>query len=216
MRGSATADPRGPRDPRVAAAFAAVPRAPFLPPDQQRFAGVDRALPIGYDVTNSQPSTVRAMLELLAVRPGDRVLDVGCGSGWTTALLARLTGPEGHVTGVELIPEVLAACRVALGVVPGHKHRKPPATGAFDPGLPQIELHQAIPGELGWPDGAPYERILVSADAAHIPVPLVEQLTPDGTLVGPVRGRMRRIHRRPGTTPQVEEHGHYVFVPLVS
>ncbi|QSR24793.1 protein-L-isoaspartate carboxylmethyltransferase [Nocardioides aromaticivorans] len=213
MRGSATGDPR---DPHVAAAFAAVPRARFLPPDQQRFADVDRALPIGYDVTNSQPSTVRAMLELLAVRPGDRVLDVGCGSGWTTALLAHLTGPEGHVTGVELIPEVLASCRRTLGVVPDEKHRNPSASGAFRQGLPQIELHQARPGELGWPDGAPYDRILVSADAAHVPVPLVEQLTPDGTLVGPVRGRMLRIHRRPGSTPQVEEHGRYVFVPLVS
>lgn len=198
MRGSGTADPP---DSRVAAAFAAVPRAPFLPPDQQRFAGVDRALPIGYDVTNSQPSTVRAMLELLGVRPGDRVLDVGCGSGWTTALLAHLTGPDGHVTGVERIPEVLASCRRTLGVVPGPPH---------------IELHQALPGELGWPDGAPYDRILVSADAAHVPVPLVEQLTPDGTLVGPVRGRMLRIHRRPGAAPLVEEHGRYVFVPLVS
>jgi len=201
VRGSATADPRGPRDPRVAAAFAAVPRAPFLPPDQQRFAGVDRALPIGYDVTNSQPSTVRAMLELLAVRPGDRVLDVGCGSGWTTALLAHLTGSDGHVTGVEIIPEVLAACRRALAAVPG---------------APHIELRQALPGTLGWPDAAPYDRILVSADAEHVPVPLVEQLTPDGTLVGPVRGRMLRIHRRPGSTPEVEEHGRYIFVPLVS
>lgn len=207
---------RDPRDPRVAAAFAAVPRAPFLPPDQQGFAGVDRALPIGYDVTNSQPSTVRAMLELLAVRPGDRVLDVGCGSGWTTALLAHLTGPDGHVTGVEIIPEVLSACARALGVVPGQKHRNSAGTGAFDPGLPPLELHQARPGVLGWPDGAPYDRILVSADAAHIPVALVEQLTADGTLVGPVRGRMLRIHRRPGSTPQVEEHGRYVFVPLVS
>ena len=213
MRGSATGDSR---DPRVAAAFAAVPRAPFLPPDQQRFAGVDRALPIGYDVTNSQPSTVRAMLELLAVRPGDRVLDVGCGSGWTTALLAHLTGPDGHVTGVELIPEVLASCRRALGIVPDEKHRDPAESGAFRQGLSQIELHQALRGELGWPEGAPYDRILVSADAAHVPVPLVAQLTPDGTLVGPVRGRMLRIHRRPGSPPQVEEHGRYVFVPLVS
>lgn len=213
MPGSATAD-RPAR--RVAAALAAVPRARFLPPDQQRFADVDRPLPIGYDVTNSQPSTVRAMLALLAVQPGDRVLDVGCGSGWTTALLAHLTAPDGHVTGVEIIPEVLAACGRALGTVPDEKHRNPSGSGAFRQGLPQIELHQALPGELGWPQGAPYDRVLVSADAAHVPLPLVEQLTPDGILVGPVRGRMLRIHRRPGSTPLVEEHGRYLFVPLVS
>ncbi|HWJ09204.1 MAG TPA: protein-L-isoaspartate O-methyltransferase [Nocardioides sp.] len=213
MPGSATAEPP---DPRIAAAFAAVPRARFLPPDQQRFADVDRALPIGYDVTNSQPSTVRAMLALLDVRPGDRVLDVGCGSGWTTALLAHLTSPGGHVTGVEIIPEVLASCRRSLGIVPDEKHRNSPQPGAFDPGLPHVELHQAVPGELGWPAGAPYDRVLVSADAEHVPVPLIEQLTPDGILVGPVRGRMLRIRRRSGTTPEVEEHGRYVFVPLVS
>ncbi len=81
-------------------AFAAAPRAQFLPESEKRFAGLDRPLPIGHGQTNSQPTTVRHLLQHLDVRPGQRVLDVGCGSGWTTALLAHLVGPQGSVTGV--------------------------------------------------------------------------------------------------------------------
>jgi len=183
---------------RLDRAFAAVPREPFLPPDQRRFAGVDHALPIGYDVTNSQPSTVRTMLELLDARPGDRVLDVGCGSGWTTALLAELVGRAGSIVGVEIVPEVLALSAANVGDAPG------------------IELHLAESGVLGWPAGAPYDRILVSADAAELPDELVTQLSPGGVLVGPVRGEMLRVRRRPGEPPGVERHGRYVFVPLRS
>ena len=88
-------------------AFAAVPRADFLPPDQRAYAHQDRPLAIGFGATNSQPWTVRYMLRLLDARPGDRVLDVGSGSGWTTALLAHLTGP-GKVWFQSLTPAKLA------------------------------------------------------------------------------------------------------------
>jgi protein-L-isoaspartate(D-aspartate) O-methyltransferase len=105
-----------PADPSpLDAAFAAAPRRGFLPRDQRRHAGHDGPLPIGHGQTSSQPRTVAAMLRLLDVRPGHRVLDVGAGSGWTTALLAHLVGDEGRVEGVEVVPELVgsAAVRVA-------------------------------------------------------------------------------------------------------
>ena len=91
----------------VAEAFAAMPREGFLHRGERRSAAYDGPLPIGHGQTNSQPSTVEAMLRLLDVRRGQKVLDVGCGSGWTTALLAHLTGPTGRVLGVELEPELV-------------------------------------------------------------------------------------------------------------
>src|SRR5215510_985333 len=91
---------------RVAEAFAAVPREGFLRDRDRSSAAYDGPLPIGHGQTNSQPRTVESMLRLLDVKPGHKVLDVGSGSGWTTALLARLTGPTGRVLGVELEPEL--------------------------------------------------------------------------------------------------------------
>src|SRR3954449_6073802 len=92
---------------RVAEAFAAMPREWFLPEGEQKRAAFDGPLPIGHGQTNSQPRTVEAMLRLLEVRPGQRVLEVGSGSGWTTALLAHLVGPSGSVSGVELEPSLV-------------------------------------------------------------------------------------------------------------
>ncbi len=182
----------------LADAFATTPREDFLPEHQRRFAAVDRALPIGWGQTNSQPSTVRSMLRLLDVRPGQRVLDVGCGSGWTTVLLARLVGPTGQVVGVEIVPELVDFGRANL------------ATQR----LPQARIEPAVPGVLGLPDGAPYDRILVSAEASRLPLPLVEQLRVGGVLVVPVNGWMHEV-RRTEAEPTVVRRGGYSFVPLV-
>ncbi len=194
-------------DPRagVAWAFAAVPRADFLPEGERGQAGLDEPVPIGYGQTSSQPSTVRAMLELLDVRPGQRVLDVGAGSGWTTALLARLTGPTGAVVGVERVPELAAAASAAVASAD----------------LTWAHVHTAEPHVLGAPDAGPYDRILVSAMARRLPLELVSQLVPGGVMVLPVHGRMLRVVRRPPpdddpADAQVSEHGWYRFVPLVT
>ena len=183
---------------RVGDAFQHVRRVDFLPPDQRGFAGDDRALPIGHRQTNSQPSTVRAMLELLETAPGHRVLDVGCGSGWTTALLGHLVGPQGSVCGVEIVPELVAWGRENLA--------------AYD--MAWAGITQAVPGQLGLPDLAPFDRILVSAEAHSLPRPLVDQLVLGGVMVVPVAGRMSQVRRTDGE-PSVGHHGYYSFVPLI-
>ncbi|HEX8780215.1 MAG TPA: methyltransferase domain-containing protein [Nocardioides sp.] len=181
---------------RVRAAFDATPRGQFLPEAVRRRARFDGPLDIGHHQTNSQPRTVADMLRLLDVQPGHSVLDVGSGSGWTTALLAHLVGEHGRVRGVEVVPELVTTGRANLERV----------------GRPWASIEQAAPDVLGLPDHAPYDRILVSAEARRLPQELVDQLTDDGVLVVPVAGWMQRV-TMPG--PTVTEHGAYRFVPLV-
>lgn len=183
---------------RLDDAFAALPRAQFLPEDQRPYAAQDRPLPIGEGQTSSQPSTVRAMLALLDVRPGQRVLDVGAGSGWTTALLARLVGPTGRVVGVEL------EARLAEWG----------AQNLARAGMPWASLEPATEGVLGRPDLAPFDRILVSAMASRLPEELVEQVARPGRMVVPVAGTMLLVVRDDAGQVTVHRHGAYSFVPL--
>ncbi|WP_210649605.1 protein-L-isoaspartate O-methyltransferase [Nocardioides sp. SYSU D00065] len=179
----------------VQAAFEATPRRDFLPRGVRRRASYDGPLAIAAGQTNSQPRTVADMLRLLDVRPGQRVLDVGAGSGWSTALLAHLVGPTGSVLGVELEPRL-----VRFG-----------AANLARTARPWASIRLATPGVLGDPAGAPYDRVLVSAQPESLPPALVEQLADDGVLVIPVAGTMLRV-TNPGAV--VTEHGHYRFVPL--
>jgi len=181
----------------VEAAFAATPRPGFLPADQREQAGHDGPLEIGYGQTNSQPSTVAAMLRLLDVRAGQRVLDVGSGSGWTTALLAHLVGRHGHVRGIEVVPELVTVGAANLA--------------ATD--RPWASISAAAPEVLGDPDHAPYDRILVSAEARRMPTELLDQLADAGRMVVPVAGVMR-LAVRDGNRFRESRHGHYRFVPL--
>lgn len=184
----------------VHSAFDAVPRIPFLPKSMRKHSQADRPLPLAQGQTNSQPSTVSAMLELLDVRPGHRVLDVGAGSGWTTALLAHLVGPDGYVLGVERIADLALGARAALD-----------ETGPW----PQASIQVATPGVLGAPLEGPFDRILVSAAATHLPHGLVRQLGPEGVMVLPVDGVMTRVQREDDGTTRITQHGLYVFVPLI-
>ena len=181
----------------VDAAFAAHPRSGFLPRAQVGRAAYDGPLQIGGGQTCSQPRTVAAMLRLLDVRPGQHVLDVGSGSGWTTALLAHLTGPDGDVVGVEIDPAL---------VVLGAAHLAATAQ-------PWAVVRAAEPGVLGAPDEAPWDRILVSAAPRHLPETLVTQLGDDARMVIPVAGEMLLVARVSGVR-RLSRHGAYRFVPL--
>jgi protein-L-isoaspartate(D-aspartate) O-methyltransferase len=182
---------------RVSQAFAATPRSWFLPRLARGRAAYDGPIQIGRGQTNSQPRTVAAMLRLLEVGPGDRVLDVGSGSGWTTALLAELTGSTGEVIGVELEPTLVEFGRANLARV----------------ARPWARIERALPGVLGWPDEAPYDRVLVSAQPRALPQQLVDQVAVGGRLVIPVGGTMLLV-RRTASGAEVSEHGGYRFVPL--
>lgn len=138
------------------------------------------------------------MLTLVDPCPGQHILDVGSGSGWTTALLATLVGPAGRVVGVERVPELTAWGRTNLC--------------RYDVGWATID--QADPDHLGHPGLAPYDRILVSAMARELPPELVEQVAPGGRMVIPVAGRLSVVDRGLDGDVHVRRVGHYAFVPL--
>lgn len=201
---------------RLDAAFEAAPRRWFLPFEVRDRWREDRPLALAHGMTNSQPSTVRDMLSLLDVPgpsqgpdgSGARVLDVGSGSGWTTALLAHLVGSGGSVLGVEIEPDLVALGRA-------HLARAVEEAPHCDSPVARARIQEATPGVLGAPQEAPFDRILVSAMATSLPEALVAQLAPAGVLVVPVDGRMMRVRLRPPPEPPlVEEFGGYRFVPL--
>ena len=183
----------------VRAALRSVPREGFLPAELRPFAAEDRPLPIGHGQTNSQPTTVAHMLTLLDAQPGERILDVGCGSGWTTGLLGHLVGRTGTVRGVELIDELIDPARRSLALL---------SQG-------WVSVEAAAAGVLGLPEHAPFDKILVSAQAHRLPAPLLEQLAAPGRMVVPVSERMMVFDRDGAGHDTVRRLGTYSFVPLI-
>ena len=159
---------RGVRDPRVLDAMATIPRERFVPPAVRTSAYEDHPLPIDFGQTISQPFIVAYMTELLAVTPDAKVLEIGTGSGYQTAVLARLARTVHSVERLDALRERAAQTISALR-------------------LNNIVLHTGD-GSLGLPAFAPFDRIIVTAAAPRVPPPLVVQLTDGGRLVIPVGG----------------------------
>ncbi len=191
---------RGITDLRVLNAFNTVPREAFVPVSLQDLAYDDRPLPIGEGQTISQPFVVAAMMQLLDLRPSDRVLEVGAGSGYAAAILAMI------------VAEVYALERLA------------PLARRAARRLERLEfanVHLAHgDGTMGWPEHAPFDGILVSAGGPAVPPVLREQLAPGGRLIMPVGPESRRqtlvlVTRTAEGGFESRSYGRVAFVPLI-
>jgi protein-L-isoaspartate(D-aspartate) O-methyltransferase len=197
---------RGIRDERVLDAMGRIPRDRFVPDRERRRAYADEAVPIPDGQTISQPYMVATMTELLAVAPGDRVLELGTGSGYQAAILAALGA---HVTSLERHPDLAASARQRLDEL---------AAVAGLEAVPARIVIRVADGSLGDPAGGPYDGIIVTAAAPSIPIELRDQLADGGRLVIPVGSRdqqvlMRAVRR--GDDWIDTPHGACVFVPLI-
>jgi len=185
-------------DPRVIGALMAVPREAFVPPEHQPSAYANVPLPIGEGQTISQPLVVGLMTQALRLSGRERVLEVGTGSGYQAAVLSRLAA---RIVSVERIPALAERARRVL-------HRL---------GCENVEVHVSN-GSLGWPSGAPYDAIAVTAAAPAVPPALVAQLTEGGRLVVPVGGRAGQhlaLVVRHGRRTDTQALGPVRFVPLL-
>jgi len=187
----------GIRDERVLSAMRAVPRELFVPPEEESLAYEDRALPIDAGQTISQPYMVALMTEQLALQGNEEVLEIGTGSGYQAAVLARLCQ---RVTSIERIASLSASARRRLESL----H------------IGNVECLVGD-GSVGWPNGAPYSGIIVTAGAPEIPWPLYDQLADGGRLVVPVGAGTQMlktvIHRADG--PEIRDVCGCTFVPLI-
>jgi protein-L-isoaspartate(D-aspartate) O-methyltransferase len=193
-------DLRGLVSEPVIMAMSRVPRELFVPEHLERRAYDDTPLPIGLDQTISAPHMVAVMCELLDLRPGMKVLEVGGGSGYHAAVLAVLVGPKGHVYSVERKPELVVQARKNLEKA----------------GIMNVSMIEAD-GSLGLPEHAPYDRISVAAAAPQIPESLKHQLIVGGKMVLPV-GRYRQellLVTRKDEGFEVEAKMGVIFVPLI-
>jgi protein-L-isoaspartate(D-aspartate) O-methyltransferase len=188
----------GIRDTRVLAAIAATPREFFVDETQYNLAYEDRALPIDMGQTISQPLMVATMTQALQLRGQERVLEIGTGSGYQAAILARLAG---HVYSVERIQQLACSAFTRLSKL----------------GIDNVTIYVGD-GSLGWPEQAPYDRIIVTAAAPDVPAHLFNQLASWGMMVIPVgrpdRQELLVVHRAPWG-PEVRSLGGCLFVPLL-
>ena len=190
----------GIRDTRVLDAIRATPRERFVPDDLRGAAYDNTALPIGYRQTISQPGVVAMMTEALAVEPHMRVLEIGTGSGYQAAVLARLAA---EVYSVEIVAELGERARHVLAEL----------------GVANVHIRVAD-GNAGWPEEAPFDRIIATAAAKRLPPKLLEQLAADGVLVMPLEEpngdqNLVRVTKGSDGRPNVSRFCPVRFVPFV-
>jgi len=191
---------RGRVSDRVLEAMEDTPRELFVPDRVRQMAYMDHPLPIGDGQTISAPHMVAIMCDLLDLGEGMRVLDVGTGSGYHAAVIAKLVGPEGHVYSIERVATLVAFARNNL----------------WEAGIENVTVVEGD-GSRGLPDHAPFDRINVAATAPKVPEPLQAQLKVGGKLVIPVGSCYQELLLVVRTEEgfEAEQHGGVVFVPLI-
>jgi len=191
---------KGITDERVLQAMEQVPRHLFMPAELQHKAYVDKAFPIGEEQTISQPYTVAYQTQLLSLEPGDKVMEVGSGSGYQAAVLAQMGAEVYTIERQKKLFDRLKSFDFL-------KHYK--------------NLHLCYgDGFKGWPRKAPFDKILITAAPEEIPLALMEQLKPGGAMVAPVgkpgMQRMLRLTKEPDNTITQETFDHFSFVPMLT
>jgi len=186
---------------RIIDAFSKIRRVDFVPEDLESAAQANIPLPIGQGQTISQPLTVAFMLEKLEPLPGNKILDVGSGSGWTAVLLAHIVGEKGKVIGMERIKEL---CDFGINNVSKYH--------LIEGGRVKIICAD---GTKGYVNEAPYDRILVSAAAREVPKELKKQLKVGGRLVIPVGSSIWVLEKISDKDFREKEYPGFAFVPLV-
>ena len=207
------------KTPRIIEAFRNIKRADFLPDDLKDLAELNEALAIGLGQTISQPLVVAFMLELLKPNPGEKILDIGSGSGWTTALLAEIVKDKGKVIGIEIIPELAEFGRKNVAKY-----------NFIEKGIAQI---LCADGSKGYEKESPYDRVLVSATSNvasaslqaespepsrrnELPKAWKEQLEIGGRIVAPIGNSIWLFIKKSKDEFEQIEYPGFVFVPLIT
>lgn len=186
---------------KIIKAFEAIKRVDFLPENVKDLAELNEALPIGWGQTISQPLVVAFMLELLKPEKGDKILDVGSGSGWTSALLAHIVGKEGKIIAIEIIPELTEF---------GKKNVK--KYNFVEKGIVKFVCAD---GSRGYENEAPFDKILASASARQAPKAWKEQLKIGGRIVTPIGSSIWLFLKKSDKEFEGTEYPGFVFVPLI-
>ncbi len=187
---------------RVISAFRQLDRADFVPSELKESAYIDTALPTTAGQTISQPLVVAFMLELLAPKAGQTILDIGAGSGWTSALLAQIVGPKGHVFAIERSKEVSQFGQANLKKYPE---------------LSKWITYLCQDASTGLADQAPFDRIMASAEVSQIPPAWQDQLKrPGGRLVVPINQALRLLVAGTKHSWRRRDFPGFVFVPFIA
>ena len=186
---------------RIIKAFKKIKRVDFLPESLKNLAEVNEARPIGFGQTISQPLVVAFMLELLQPREGEKILDIGSGSGWTTALLAEIVGEKGKVIAIEVIPELKEF---------GEKNVA--KYNFLEKGIVEFVCGD---GSKGYKEEAPFDKILVSATAKECYLAWKEQIKVGGKIVTPIGNSIWLFVKKSEKNFEEFEYPGFVFVPLI-